>query len=402
MKILRFRLRLACIALSIGLVLTLKRALAFYTTQIYRYLKENEVSYGFRFRFSLPKRFRISEESPVLEIQLHNSNSYKLKSYAGPGGRRGLFFIRLNGSSEPIRACDELMLVGNGFTSEEEALDSARGAITALILTSTYLGLAVDLGGNKPPFPSTQELAHIGMIDAEKSAKNIIELLQKAGITSGPVQAITDNGDIAIFNAEIPTIFVGAGTVTALSGEPSSRFTEAFARAHALNAELSAKQSLAFDLYFMSHFETSDQARFITLITAVESLIRRKKQSKQIREHIKSLIDLTEKSTLDSDESEYLCKRLSELKSESINQACQRFSAEYLGDRQYNGMRASEFFRECYKIRSQLVHNGKAKKVDRDCCPINELDRFIRDLLLVQVNHTYLSLSTEQYMVNPD
>lgn len=73
------------------------------------------------------------------------------------------------------------------------------------------------------------------------------------------------------------------------------------------------------------------------------------------------------------------------LKDESIGQAGRRIVKERLGNRMYAGMIAENYFKECYNIRSKLVHSGKfddREQFDKICC---QLISFVSDLITIPI-----------------
>ena len=87
------------------------------------------------------------------------------------------------------------------------------------------------------------------------------------------------------------------------------------------NPKLSNKERLSLELYGNSYYEYSARAQFLTLITAIESLIKRKKLSKNVCDVIDQLKQFIKDSDTISDiEGKSISERLSQdLKKQTIS-----------------------------------------------------------------------------------
>jgi hypothetical protein len=96
---------------------------------------------------------------------------------------------------------------------------------------------------------------------------------------------------------------------------------------------------------------------------------------------VEQFVAATKTAGLPSEEQALLVNGLGMLKQESISRAGQRL-AEGLGARTYSGQAPPEFFKDCYGLRSRLVH-GSASYPSLD--EVNDaggaLELFVRDLL---------------------
>lgn len=129
----------------------------------------------------------------------------------------------------------------------------------------------------------------------------------------------------------------------------------------------------------------SPDARFLTLMTAIETLIRPEPRPAIARDFVTGLIAQAKAAELPRPQRDSILGSLEWLKSESISQAGRRLVAT-LGDRTYGQRTPSRFFTECYDLRSKLVHGSVPRPTFADVNGIvGELERLTRDLLVLGV-----------------
>lgn len=162
-------------------------------------------------------------------------------------------------------------------------------------------------------------------------------------------------------------------------GKPAQRLVEALKAAQSIRLTRTAVEQLAYDLYSASFFQPSADARFVSLMTALETLLVREPRSEAVARHVAVLIDLTKKAGFAEEDS--IVGALRDLRRESISQAGSRVALG-LGPRLYMDETPSQFFTRCYRLRSQLVHGSYPRpsrdEVDRRAA---SLETFVADLL---------------------
>lgn len=129
-------------------------------------------------------------------------------------------------------------------------------------------------------------------------------------------------------------------------------------------------------------FLTTDEARFMVLMTAVEVLI----PSRRRPEHVLTLIDellnhIKQGESLAESEAETLANGVRQLKNASIRSSG-RHLASRLATREYLGRSASNFWAHPYGLRSAASHGGVTPENVvklRGASP--ELQWFLRDLI---------------------
>src|SRR5919199_968157 len=119
-------------------------------------------------------------------------------------------------------------------------------------------------------------------------------------------------------NPELPTEFASI-SVEAKIKKGISVFEQYFREAVDLSLEFTYRETLAFELYGLSYFESAGRARFLTLVTAIESISENKMRSPQAVKHVEKLIELTKGSGLPNSETQSMVGSLDSLRGESIS-----------------------------------------------------------------------------------
>ncbi|HEY8911750.1 hypothetical protein [Lacisediminihabitans sp.] len=130
-------------------------------------------------------------------------------------------------------------------------------------------------------------------------------------------------------------------------------------------------------------FQTSDEARFMVLMTAVEVLVPSRRRPEHLLVVIESLLeDISQSDSLAFAEAETLANGIRGLRNESIRSSGRQFASR-LTARSYLGRPAPEFWTYAYGLRSAASHGGatptNVSKL-REASP--ELQWFLRDLIL--------------------
>jgi hypothetical protein len=143
--------------------------------------------------------------------------------------------------------------------------------------------------------------------------------------------------------------------------------------------------ALACDLYSQAMFETSQAARFISLVTAIEALVKRGRFSQAIREvlrtaeaaalaELEQMKPLPDASTLNS-----IRGRFRDLQRESITQAFRRLARTYGNSQGYGDSGTpEEFAASVYSLRSRIVHGESVS----DSLPVAHLMVLVSDIIL--------------------
>jgi hypothetical protein len=308
-------------------------------------------SYHFRIKFRIHRGWFLDHDKPTLEVRV-------------PLGQGTCILASLGGI--PIKEAEWLFVksTGDGFPSREEAVFAGRRAKDAIRWCSAKLRVGVDLGDDK---------VHGGVSDYLKE-----KVLEEDG-----VRALNEPHGLMVYEEDPhhPTPFFSASGNLQV-GRQVAAFEEHFVEA--LNRDLgpSEKESLAFELYGLSYFEATPRARFLTLISAVETIMEFKPRSTQVLEHVENLVEATKSSGLPRSEIDSILGSLSWLRQESISKAGKTFTEELLGSQEYGGKSAKNFFQYCYNIRSELMHHGRLSDHTISLGHlVNRLDELVADLL---------------------
>ena len=173
-------------------------------------------------------------------------------------------------------------------------------------------------------------------------------------------------------------IFVSTEATGAL-GINATITVEQIAKWFVASPGLTAKQTLAAELYCAAGFDAPFRSRFITLMTSLESLMDHLPRPDDVRLLVSSLEAQVRSATIAADQRQSLLGSLAWLHDESIGQAGRRIAASVLGE--YGGLSPSKFFTRCYELRSMIVHSG-AVPSDVDLLDVaNDLHRFVGDVL---------------------
>lgn len=115
----------------------------------------------------------------------------------------------------------------------------------------------------------------------------------------------------------------------------------------------------SMEFYTSARMESTERARFIGLMTALEALSQQRIYSDKVEDLLKNLASQLEQSTeLAGEENESLrtslSGRLRELRRESVTQAIRKTLKEYdMGDK-----KNLDFIKEAYGTRSKILHEG--------------------------------------------
>jgi hypothetical protein len=169
-----------------------------------------------------------------------------------------------------------------------------------------------------------------------------------------------------VYRAESSPRFFSVGGATLKLSAQGVRLRSALAVAVKQRESVNEREEVAYNLFAASCFDSSPDARLISLVTAVESLLHLADRSAAARSHVARLIEATHASTeLDSKERDSLVGGLRWLQKESITAGGTELVRASLGDRTYGEESAEELWKKSYALRSRLVH-GSVPRPSRD------------------------------------
>jgi hypothetical protein len=291
-------------------------------------------AYDFRVNFQIASGDRINHDAPEMPI---------LAVQGGP-----TLLLKALDSQRSIRGARELLLIGGPFPTAEAATEAGQKALAALHVFSLNARFGIDFGQRRRAgSPST----HIS---------------KSPGLTIYPAGSLLLTGTDAHLVREVP----------------ASRFADQISGVYQDSPAFSDRQALAVELYQASHFEDSPRAKFLTLIVAIEALMKPSPRTQDAREFVELLQQLVRRAALPQEDIESLVGSLKWLKDESKGKTGRTLAKYLLGDRNYGGKTASAFFNQCYGIRSQIVHTGRLDDPNVDLGELASLTgEFVADLL---------------------
>lgn len=262
-----------------------------------------------------------------------------------------------------IQESPELVLRGDSWKTQEEALGQGEGYARALMLSLARVRVGADFGAR------TAKSAFFSY------GLKLIE--EKSG-----QRALNDVHGLMVFETEPKPRFARL-EVKGCWGVPKERFEKVFSYAVSHSCSTTDQEQISLELFHASMFQKSADARFILLMMAIEALLVPGDRSQAAIGHIDTLMRLTRDSAqLTEAEKDSIIGPLGRLRKESIIQTGRRLAAERLGPRIYSNKSAPDFFTDCYELRSKLVHGGSPfpswEEVSKT---VGDLEVFVSDLV---------------------
>lgn len=222
-----------------------------------------------------------------------------------------------------------------------------------------------------------------GALNAGTALKQIASLMAMelgVGIDFGDDKAMEDNKTL---EGKMPGLYVhpkGIGRGKLHLFRPVSKTPKAASIEDSLKRcqqvlrqTKAAKLQLAAALYSRAHFSASQEARLVTLVTALETLATRGDQSAPVATFIDTVNERLEADAgITPEERHQLASALGDLKLQSISESCRRVGA------QYGGLAGLAIADRSYKVRSKLVHDGRQSletNLDSLCGDVDHLLR---------------------------
>jgi hypothetical protein len=284
---------------------------------------QKAVSYTFRVRFDhSPLETILTEASEITLLSKEAGVSLSLRTTSG----------------KPLKYEQAWALVGEGYSSGEDAHVAGGRVLDALVVTFTRLLLGADFGNL---LPIRWHFTANGLRQAEEFSKE--------------ERLLDDMYGLSVFTSSPRPKFARIEGSKLIIGMDPEKFKQTFQLALANWRPLSPQQRISFILFLMSYFQNSF-IRFLIQAVAVEALIESAPKSSETIVHIDALIDQTENSSLSKEEKASLVNGLRNLKNQSITERGRRLAGTILGDRRYDNKSASEFFGFAYRLRNRVVH----------------------------------------------
>lgn len=314
-------------------------------------------NYHIRVRFRIHRNWFLDHEGSDFDVGASSrGDNYALSALDGASIKEAQWLV--------------LKSTGKGFSTKDEAVHAGRRAKSAIAWSSARMRVGVDLGD-------------------DKSHGGASEYLKKRAMEESGIRLLNDPHGLVVYEEDTlhPTRFMSVGGEPQ-GGRPISAFEDYFLQAVHVDLRLTDKETLAFELYGLSHFESAPRARFVTLISAIETISETKPRNAEALKHVERLIKFTHNSGLPRSEINSLLGHLGWLKRESISKAGRDLVGTLLESNEYGGEQAKDFFQHCYNLRSELLHGGKPKDdtVNLGLLVVH-LDHLVADLLVASTRH---------------
>lgn len=335
-----------------GLKKTLRQILSFFRRKESATTITAMPTYQFRLRFNMLKGDHINSEQEELEL-LRTQDGQIIRLRAGSRGT-------------PIKASSEIAIIGGPYSSPEEATEAARRAHESVVVWALRQRLGVDFGdGILRSF-----ITDFGKKHYERELGH---------------PARNDRLGIDVYESQEGLLFASRDAALAL-GKNVDTFVEQMRQTLSNPLGLSEKQMLAAELYSASFFDVSFRSRFITLVTAIEALLDPSLRSNEIQVFVNDAKAKANALVADPATKQAMVSSLDWLRNDSIGQTGRVLAERLLVDLEYDGLRAGKFFSRCYRLRSEIVHNGKASDPTIDLLQLsNTCQAFVADLLLTSI-----------------
>ncbi len=247
--------------------------------------------------------------------------------------------LKARETDRSIKDATSIVLRGTGWEHKEEAVNI--GAFYADVLSRTYarLRLGADFGSRAAKSCVTE--AGLSII-----SKN----------TGRP--ALNDVHGMMVYDkVAMPQVVLISMKRDMIRHIAVEQFLSVFEIALSRPREISDRERVALELFNASFFQTSEDSRFLLLMSGLEALIVQRPRSEAVCNFLRTLTAAIEaEQGIDAMERNALKEGVGQFQRESIGQAGRRLVTEALDGRTYEGMTPSNFFGRCYRLRSRLVH----------------------------------------------
>lgn len=279
--------------------------------------------------FTIRIRFRI----PANKLNIENS---EISAATSPNG--SLIILKSADLSSPIKDSEWLVLVSDGWKTEQEAIDYSTVLLDLLCRSLSYHNLSADFGRRTPGGGFFRSY--------------LDQLENKTG-----EKYLNDQRGIMIFPTAQKPKLARVGEPNVFISIPKEQWESTFQKAIKISGAFTIKESMAFDLLAMAHkVQQSADARFVLLFAAFETLLDHADRPKAVQDHVEKLIEETEKANLPDSEKKSLAGTLKWLRNYSIRTTGRQFVKYKLGDSMFGGYKAEDLFLECYELRNRLLH----------------------------------------------
>jgi hypothetical protein len=269
-----------------------------------------------------------------------------------------------------LREGCRLSITGGPYKTEKDAKESAAKWRSTAEVAFAYMGIAADFGDRAPQGGFTNE----GLKWAQQ-------------IEDGR-RVLNDVHGLMVYETNPAPLF-GKFTMDFTVGIPLDETILTLQESYQHNWINNLEEQLAYDLYSASFFQPAVDARFMTLMMAVETLVHRKDRTDKALELIERLKIEVEEYGLDKKEADSMLSALKDLKKQSIGDACKDL-AKILQGTKYIDLGPETFIKRCYDLRGKLVHGKKPRPTAEEVGFLTApLEIFVGHLLSVKLGKPF-------------
>jgi len=310
-------------------------------------------SYDFRLQFDFAKGYRIDSDADRIEL---------LKFPSGERITLDSYHI-----GTPIKGHSRAAISGGQFASKEAARTAAERSKLALLYWAINQRVGMDFGGRKQRSMAT---------------KVYLAILEKQH--GHPFRNEIHGIDVYQHEEGLGLVSVTGDVV---AGKSAPRLIDTFQREYFCERQLTRKQALAAEIYASSFFDVFPRTRFITLVTAVEALLKRPKRPDAVGQLVKEFKERAQLLNVDGPTRKSAIGSLEDLRLESITHTACALASRLIPNELFDGQPSADFFARCYKLRSQILHSGTVKDNSVDMLHLaNTMESFVARLLLAVLN----------------
>lgn len=298
------------------------------------------MTFAYRIRFHLCEGNTLNSDQIRVEFNLDNCD-FRLKA----------------AYENSLKETHAIVLGCGGFETEEEAINQGRKLQNCLSVCGAILKRGIDVGKEKTLRGAGQPLK---------------EAFEKRG-----AQLINDVHGLSVYRDDIETkVLTGHAPSITVSFRPED-FISSLKKAYSFAPDFTEREKIAFDLYNASFFESTINARFLTLVSVVEALSVVEDMNNEVIELVDHLIARSKLAKLEKKNKDSVVNRLGVLKKQSISASTKQLLQKYLGSEE------ARSFVDIYNIRSSLLHDGVLRCNESEFGKkLNHLNNMVSDLLV--------------------
>lgn len=260
----------------------------------------------------------------------------------------GKVVLRAARPNERISETNELAVEGSGYPDFDAARQAGRKWRQCLIAALALDTKAAEFGDD-----DEQRLA----LEWDSVATNPSDIFRSIGIKGGD-RVAQDRIGLLVFKTEPPARFAvfAMGTPTISLGIDAFLEGPLKAARERTYAPWDERQKLAYALVHSALFDAEPETRYIQLVTAIEALLPGTKRPPDVLGVLENLKETVRNMDDIGDETRSRIIQILGDKRESIARRGEAFVSKL--EKRYDGMTSAQFFRDCYKKRSDLVHGN--------------------------------------------